>query len=260
MAWFKKLSRYTLLTILLAVILTLGIAVNTPVKVQAQTGFESLSSKIPEQWEFEEATRSGAFVPMYMQGGDARCNCIQDSERSLVALVPASGIGTTMAEYPTFVWYVPRSTAPTVEFVLRDASNEKIYSLKYALTQEGGASAHGLMSLTLPASANISPLEIGQDYRWELVLVCSLEDHSSDVISEGGIRRVQPDSTLVSRIQQVTSPERVALYADARLWYDTLATLMELRRDHPNDKSLAEAWNKLLNSVGLGVISDKRTN
>jgi hypothetical protein len=177
-------------------------------------------------------------------------------------LVPASKIGSTIAEYPSIVWYMPKSSASAVEFVLSDANGQEIYSVNYALTKmfvegEGEVSAHGLMSLTLPALAHLTPLEIGQDYQWELVLVCDREDRSGDVISVGGIRRVQLDPTLASRIQQATPPERVALYADARVWYETLTTLIELRRDRPNDKNLAEAWNKLLNSVGLSAISEE---
>jgi hypothetical protein len=63
--------------------------------------------------------------------------------------------------------------------------------------------------------------------------------------------RVRPDPTLAQRIQQATPKDRVALYANAGLWYETVATLVELRRARPNDNELAQAWNKLLNSVGL---------
>ncbi|MBD0346251.1 MAG: DUF928 domain-containing protein, partial [Coleofasciculus sp. Co-bin14] len=45
-----------------------------------------------------------------------------------------------------------------------------------------------------------------------------------------------------------------------RLWYETLETLIELRRDRPNDPTLTDAWKTLLSSVGLDVISDAPIN
>jgi hypothetical protein len=186
-----------------------------------------------------------------------------------MALVPASGVGQTVAEYPTVFWYTPQTSAVQVEFVLRDANNQEVYSTEYALAKSGVgerssaqafgegvsvASVPGIMRLPLPAFANFSPLEIGQDYYWDLALICNPIDRSGDIVVTGGIKRVQPDPTLALRVQQATPQERVALYADARLWYETLTTLVDLPRDRPNNNDLADVWNKLLKSVGLNPI------
>jgi len=80
-------------------------------------------------------------------------------------------------------------------------------------------------------------------------------DQSRDVTISGGLKRVELDPTLARRIQQATPEQRVALYAEKRLWNETLASLIELRRANPNDQNLADAWGKLLTSVGLDVIS-----
>jgi hypothetical protein len=99
-------------------------------------------------------------------------------------------------------------------------------------------------------------LQVDQGYHWILRVICPpdasvLSDSSQDMVVDGGIVRARPDPTLAQRIQQATPKDRVALYANAGLWYETVATLVELRRDRPNDNELAQAWNKLLNSVKL---------
>ena len=140
--------------------------------------------------------------------------------------------------------------------MLEDTKEEEIFSAKYTLAKSAQRSVvgvPGIMSLSLPAFANLSPLEIGQEYRWRVALVCDPVDRSHDIKAEGWIRRVELNPTLAQSVQQATALERVALFANAspKLWYETLGTLVELRRNYPNDTDLTQAWNKLLNSVRL---------
>jgi hypothetical protein len=258
MARFKRSSRFTLLAIALLVALTVGLVVNTSSVVQAQLKSEPLSSKLPTQWEFQ-TPRSEDPLPDNRQGGATRGDdCIQGNA-ALVALVPASG-GATMAEYPTIYWYMPATSASAAEFVLRDINQQVVYSTRYALAK----SAKGvvvdtpkIMSLTLPAYTNLSPLKIGQEYQWSLVLSCNPLDLSGQLFIEGKIKRVQADPTVAELVSKATPQERVALYAKARYWYETLSTLVELQHDRPNNPEVLEAMNKLLTSVGLNTIPQK---
>jgi hypothetical protein len=183
-------------------------------------------------------------------------------------------MGKTIAEYPTIFWYMPKispedaeAKAPGIEFVLKvsdkqqDSDKAIIYSAKYALAKspEGVVGAPGIMSLSLTPSSfpSLSPLEINKEYDWELTTSCDYtdSDNSDEITVAGWIKRVEADPTLARRIQQATPQERVALYAEKKLWNETLASLIELRRANPNDQNLADAWDKLLSSVGLDVIS-----
>lgn len=286
MAWFTRSSRFTLLAIALTGALTLGLTVNAPAGVQAQLRpNNTLGEKLPNQWEFSPPSAPTDSVPTNREGAATRGGeCLQGS-KSLTALVPASGIGETAAEYPTFSWYMPQTSASAMEFVLRDAKGNDIYRSHYALANFAAypgdsaalsslgtvnsasptlgvdrVSASRIMSLTLPAFANLSPLEIGQEYSWTLALICDPNERSKDIIASGAIKRVTPNPTLSRRIQQATPEDRVALYADARLWYETLSSLVELRRDRPDNNDLTQAWNKLLTSVGLDAISKEPGN
>ncbi len=307
MAWFTRLSRFTILATILVVVLTLGIAITIPASVQAQLRPDSLSGKLPDQWESfggTTSTRGGSSPPPLVEGtpvstlpggtrfrpprppgeptpegtqaggtrgesmpvpgegapvntqtGGTRGPCIEP--KSLVALVPASLIGETVAEYPSVFWSMPQIApegvpAPAVEFVLKDASDREVYSAKYPLAKsaQGVVGAPGIMSLTV---ASLYPLKIGQEYRWQLTLMCNSKDsdQSQAITVDGGIKRVALDPSLARRLEQATPQERVAIYGEARLWYETLSTLVELGRDRPKDTNLAAAWDKLLSSVGL---------
>ncbi len=264
MAWFKRSSRFIILTTLLAVSLAIGIAVNTPAQMQPQLRTDSISGKLPTEWENTFSPPTSGPPPVNRLGGATRTpeSCVKGND-SLIALVPASGFGETIAEYPTVFWYMPKTTAAQLEFMLQDANQEEIYSTTYTLAKSSDntvVGSPGIMSLSLPAFANLPPLNLNQEYFWTLALVCSPTDRSSDIVVGGGIKRVQPDATVALRVRQAPPQERVALYANKRLWYETLATLVELQRDRPNSNDLTTAFNKLLSSVGLQGLRSPRVN
>jgi hypothetical protein len=166
-------------------------------------------------------------------------------------------MGETVAEYPTVSWYMPKTQASAIHFVLQDAGNKLVYSVKYSLAKydedpkEFVVGTPGIMSLTVPSATSMSPLKSGLEYHWDLTLICdSGESVNSDGMN-GRIKRVEPNPTLAARLQQATPQERVTLYTEEKLWYDAVATLVELGRDRPNDPNLAATWDKLLTSQGL---------
>ena len=263
MAWFKRSSWFIILTTLLAVSLAIGIAVNTPAQMQPQLRTDSISGKLPTEWENTFTPPTSGSLPVNRDGGATRgAKCIRDNG-SLIALVPASLIGETIAEYPTVFWYMPKTVASQLEFMLQDANQEEIYSTTYTLaksTDNTVIGSPGIMTLSLPAFANLPPLKLNQEYFWTVALVCSPTNRDIDVFAGGGIKRVQADPTLARRVQQATPQDRIALYANKRLWYETLATLVELQRDRPNSNDLTSAFNKLLTSVGLQRLPSQRVN
>ncbi|HEY9666838.1 MAG TPA: DUF928 domain-containing protein [Coleofasciculaceae cyanobacterium] len=262
MAWFNRSLRIPTVAAILALTLTLGFAANLSAQVSTPPRLNALSSQLPNQWEFRAPRGPGAPAPDNRQGGATRGDeeCIE-GESVLTALVPASGMGVTSTEYPTISWYMPKTYASEVEFILQNVKQQDIYSVKYALakTPEGTVvGTPGIMSLPLPAFANLSPLELNGEYRWTLALICNSIDRSNDEIVGGKIKRIQTNPTLTQSLQQATSQERIALYANARLWYETLSTLVELRRERPENREIIAAWDKLLSSVGLDTTFKKQ--
>jgi len=276
MVWFRLSSPLTIL----ALALTLGLVVNLPVQVQAQSRSPSFGRQLPNQGnEYSYSSLrtdttalmdpAGGFraprglgTPDNRIGGGTRGKGCNEDEQAPIPLIPTSGIGTTAAEYPTFLWYMPQTSAAELEFILRDVQGKELYRTKYTLAKSADSlkSAPRIMSLTLPVSANFSPLKIGAEYNWELTLICNsssqignviVDERTGDIVVVGKIKRVALDPTMAQRLQKASPQERFALYANAGLWYERLTTLVELQRDRPNDENLSAAWDKLLTSAGL---------
>jgi hypothetical protein len=266
MAWFKRSSRFVILAFL-AMALTLVSAVNVPAQMPPQSSFTSLGSELAQA--FRAPMPPGSSTPDNREGGATRGGCISipnDQSPKVIALVPRFGMGETVAENPTVFWYVPKLhpekvLAPVVELALRDVNDQPVYKTQYPLTKsvDGVVGAPGIMSLTI---ANAYPLKIGQEYKWQLAVICNYQepngpDYSENPPVEGIIKRVEPDPNLELRVQQASPEERVALYAKANLWYEMLDTLIKLRRDRPYDANLADAWEKLFTAVGLDKIAQE---
>jgi hypothetical protein len=166
----------------------------------------------------------------------------------LTVLVPSSRIGLTVAARPTFFVYVPPTSAKTAEFVLQDDKDNDIYRTTIDLT-----GTPGITSLSLPATA--PALEVGKDYLWYFSLVCQPKDRLEDVFVSAWVQRVQPTKTVTDALKRVSARDRPNVYAQASLWYDTLSSLAELRRNNPNDARLTSDWTQLLNFVGLKQVS-----
>lgn len=174
------------------------------------------------------------------------------SQKRLTALVPVYSdselvFGATIAEHPSFLFYVPYSSDFAYgEFVLEDeAQNQTIY--KTSLT-----GTPGVVSLRLPSKA--APLEIGKLYRWYFNIYCK-NDEQIIANVEGYVKREQLNSALKTQLEKATPRQRVAFYVDNGYWYEALSTAAEMRRTQPQDTS----WATLLQAVGLNNMVTEST-
>ena len=190
--------------------------------------------------------------PSYNLGaGAARGNCNADDTGKIdvVALMPNTKIGLTVAEKPTVFFRVSKTSVQEATFNLLDEKGDTIiYDKTIPLSSTGD-----VMSFTLPADA--PALEIGKEYGWELVVNCDPQDQKGNPRVQSVIKRVQPSSTLVSKLAQAKPSDRPFLYAEDGIWIDALSTLAKLRVANPNDSELKEAWTTLLTSAGLQNIA-----
>jgi hypothetical protein len=166
-----------------------------------------------------------------------------------------SVFGLTVAEYPTFWFYVPyelKSDHP-VEFRLQDEQNWQTdkYIYKTTFTAE---TAPGVDSFRLPST--VSPLEIGKRYFWSFVVQHDPHEPSANDVVTGWVERIAP-SRSISQIKAAKPRERIALYAAKGIWYEALTTLAELRRVTPQDATLEAEWIGLLEAVGLNNIASQ---
>jgi hypothetical protein len=186
-----------------------------------------------------------------LEGGAARGGCgVDDANKiQMKALLPDSNIGLTTTGKPTFFFQISPTSVEEGKFILLDATGDTIiYEKTFPLRQTGG-----VMSFTLPADADA--LEVGKEYTWELVLNCDPEDQRGNPRVEGSIKRLQPSQKLASDIARIPMRDRAGVYAEAGYWYDSLKTLADLRSTNPNDSTLINDWNDLLESAGLSKLA-----
>lgn len=238
-----------------------------------------LAEGIPQRWEATEyQPQSGIGKPRRIIGAGTRntgtppsngarsfSSCQFTEQPPLTALVPENGLGVTVSAQPTFYVYVPgRSPSALrfaqspqalplqVEFRLKDKNNIDIYQTSFQTTGKPG-----IVAITLPNQVGLLPLEVGQDYQWTFSVGCSKNDFSSENIVGGLVRRIELNPTLNNQLKQASPQKQIELYAEAGIWQDALATLIQLRRDNPNDSAVVSTWAKLLSSVDLKDITQE---
>ncbi len=261
-AWFGKI-KFLLPVASLWVALTLELVITPNVLARIQTRLASLPGKTlshPKVSNYNSHNQRQINAqlppppknPNETTGGGTRDEgrCPQDAKTSqpLTALSPVSEPGLTLAERPTFLAYVPQTTAQTAEFSLFDQNNKGIYQTTFALTN-----TPGIVSFSLPPNAPL--LEIGKNYTWSFAMICDPKNRLQDQFVRGRTRRTELDSALMNQIENAAPKERVSLYRTADVWYEALFTLFELQHSQPNDPSVSAAWKELLNSGGLNSIA-----
>ena len=182
-----------------------------------------------------------AIVPGSREIVEATGNCSNDSN-SFLAL--------TLAESPTFWFYVPEQSTPelTVEFVLLDHNQEAVVVESIPLS-----GTPGIVRVPLTEA-----LETEQLYRWQFSVVVNPQSPSGNPTVEGLVKRITPNSTLSSELQAATSPrDRIAIYASNGIWHDAMTALAQLRCQKPEDSRLERDWQDFLGSVGLRAIAFK---
>jgi len=230
----------------ISVALFLGISL-IPAQVEAQTQarIQTATREAFEEAftiEFDPPPNKGASLETV--GGGTRGQCSlqqQDTNKPLTLLTPAHQEGLTIAERPTFFFYVPQASAQKAEFTLISQDEEYAYQTSLSLDSKGG-----VFQFQLPAEA--PPLEIGKSYQWSVALICNQQERTEDIVVQGQIRRTEASPTLVAQLKSATPLQRAALYGKAGIWYDTVQTLAKLQLSEPNNSNLVTAWRQLLQS------------
>ncbi|CAD5932339.1 hypothetical protein PCC9214_01369 [Planktothrix tepida] len=206
----------------------------------------------------------GEGMPSRTAGGGSRGQTLAAIQTAppLMALVPAfysqtnrqeTDIkGLTVAATPTFFFYVPAIPAKEAAFSLKDENNNDIYQTRLTLPNQPG-----ILSIALPKDT--PPLKIGQTYRWSFGVIYNDENAQEPkvVFVSGEVTRTEPDATLTAKLQQAKPLEQAKIYAENGIWFESLATLAQLRQNQPMDETLTKQWNELLQSVGLESIANQ---
>jgi len=170
----------------------------------------------------------------------------------LTALIPSSNIGITLAEHPTFLFYVPNADLEGVEgeLVIYKDKQTNLYNKTVALKASDSI-------ISVDVSDSPSPLEVGKSYFWEFSLILDRLDRSQDVVVSGWVKRIEPNSVLKHNLNNSLPQQQPTIYATNGIWYEALYSLAKLHCSSPNDSTIASNWKSLLQQVGLPEISSK---
>jgi Domain of Unknown Function (DUF928) len=192
----------------------------------------------------------GGGAPKETKGGASRGNvaCAPYSNRDapqIVLLTPrGSNFGLTTQERPTFLAYIPPSSAKQAFFSLKDVNGKSHYQQRLSVPQQSG-----ILPITLPAS--VTPLLLNQSYEWGVVLLCGGKLRADSPFASGWIQRIQLAPKITNNLAKQSKLEQAATYGENGIWYDMLSNLATLKQQKPQDKTVTQTWNQVLDSVGL---------
>lgn len=194
-------------------------------------------------------------LPGRREGGGTRGPCLKETNpklKNVTALIPQTNLGLTTIAYPTFFFYIPSTTAKTVQFELSDKDGNSIYKSTLDVKQ-----SPSVIGVSLPKKPD-TELQIDKDYNWSFTLVCDANELDANYNVEGWVQRVAvlPTSQLAKDLQGADSERsKAAIYAKNGIWFDSLITLADLLTTNPQDTTINKDWRVFLESVGLGEIS-----
>ncbi|MEG3919027.1 DUF928 domain-containing protein [Microcoleus sp. POL10_C6] len=187
-------------------------------------------------------------APDNRQGGTHRGCKLRDG-LFITPLIPESNIGLTLTESPTFFVYVSQPAAQ-VEFILLNADESEVV---YETTLKNDKA--GIVGVSLSEKDKTKNIEVGKRYVWSFALACDPLERSGDYIVKGWMQRIEPQANLKNDLANPDPMAKVIAYAKNGIWYETLATLAEMRRRAPDDSRLTAEWTQLLQSQGLESIA-----
>lgn len=181
--------------------------------------------------------------------GGSRSDCMAGSS-PIVALSSTTNLNKTTNEQVSLYFIVPALERNyPLRFSLRDSMGNRVHE---ALLNT--AENQGTVGIQLPKDT----LQTDQDYRWYLSVVCDTQDPSQNDVLSGWIRQVGTSTaielgeTLHTEVYSVEAGLTLAnRYQEAELWGDAIATMVALREQFPQDDSLYQAWNQLLQTLEL---------
>ncbi len=170
-------------------------------------------------------------------------------EQKFKALIPSTEMEFTTEDYPSILVNYSEFQAADMEFSLFDEHGKGIYQTTIPVQEE----LSGIINLKFPQAAG--SLVVGKEYKWYIAIICNQDERQRDVVLEGKIQRVIPNAQVLNDLAIANPLQKANIYAKNGYWYESVYTLYEQRRLHPENQRFVDEWKQLLDSVGLKELS-----
>jgi Domain of Unknown Function (DUF928) len=158
--------------------------------------------------------------------------------------------GFTTSDQPSLYWFISNSTSLPVELTVMDPQGvQPILETRIPAPVQAGVHRIRL------ADYNIR-LAPGAAYRWFVSVVPDADRRSKDIMTVGAIERVEMPEGLKAKVAQAAKSDLPSIYAEASLWYDTIAAISEQIEAAPQDQALRKQRTALLAQVGLTGLTE----
>lgn len=157
--------------------------------------------------------------------------------------------GLTIAAQPTFWFYLPYTTPEppqnlVAQFVLLDETEHPVWNELMAVKL---TDTQPLVEYPLSYS-----LEIGKLYNWYFSVICDSDKLSRNPVVRGWIQRAEPTPELQTALRNASRFQQYLAYANNGIWFDTVSSLAEIRRQFPG--TYKGAWSSLLDFFEIPVL------
>ena len=163
---------------------------------------------------------------------------------TLFALVP-NHLGLTINAQPTLYWYL--SNPAPYPLILTINHEKQVIPIVETLLRT--TSKPGIHSVPLKAF-NIT-LELDTEYRWFVSMTVNPESQSKDIVAGGIIKRIAPTSQLTQQLKEAKPEHLTAIYSEAGLWYDALASISNLCESSSKANQFCIGRRELLEQIDL---------
>ncbi len=187
---------------------------------------------------------TGRAMPKDSEGGASRGRCLQNRtgiQDTVTLLTPEGNSGLTISARPTFIANIDQTSANQVFFSLKNEDESYFFEMTMSLPNSDSS----LVKFPLPENA--PPLEMGEQYRWSVAVICGNKLGPDSPWASGWVERVE--TTDQETVATLSPLEQASYYGKAGLWYDTVAVLANHRENNGTDAD--SAWVQLLNEGGI---------
>ena len=169
-----------------------------------------------------------------------------DESVTLFALVP-DHLGLTIDPHPTLFWYVSQPAPYPLILTLNNAAQAKpILETKLGTSPKAGIHSAPLKSFGIT-------LELDTEYQWFVSLAMNPASQSKDIVAGGRIKRIAPEEEMSQKLKNAKPEQVTAIYSEAGLWYDALASISNLCETSPKDNHYCVGRIELLEQIDLSL-------